>query len=120
GDVDFVVSGNVVQIPDANGSAIRFARPGVMSDSWISTGTRFNHAPMTTGTETKPPLEKTTFGFSLRIMRYACSSPPTTLNGSFTLFQSRYRRSFPVEIGQYFTSGSSSTSLRSIPLTEPI
>lgn len=48
----------------ADGIHSLFARPGVISDSWMSAGTLHALAARTTGTETKPPLEKTTFGFS--------------------------------------------------------
>ena len=55
-------SGKVQHSALAKGTDRRLARPGVMSDSWISTGTPATAAPYTTGTDTKPPLEKTMFG----------------------------------------------------------
>ena len=39
------------------------ASPGVISDSWIIQGIFRDAAALTTGTETKPPLENTTSGF---------------------------------------------------------
>ncbi len=48
----------------ADGIASLFARPGVMSDSWIITGILRCFAANTTGTETNPPLEKTISGFN--------------------------------------------------------
>lgn len=45
------------------GNAILFASPNVLSGSRITIGTLFNHAPITTGTETNPPAEKITSGF---------------------------------------------------------
>ena len=58
------VSGKLQQTFAADGIHSLFARPGVISDSWMSAGTLHALAARTTGTETKPPLEKTTFGFS--------------------------------------------------------
>ena len=44
------------------------ARPGVMSDSWITQGIFKEEAALTTGTVTNPPLEKTISGqISFRI-----------------------------------------------------
>ncbi|CKI63764.1 Uncharacterised protein [Streptococcus pneumoniae] len=47
----------------AKGNAILLASPNVLSGSRIIIGTRFNHAPIATGTETNPPAEKITSGF---------------------------------------------------------
>ena len=54
----FAASSNVTNIFEAKRSAILFASPGVISDSCNKTGTLFNHPPITTGTDTKPPFEK--------------------------------------------------------------
>ena len=48
----------------ALGSAILFASPGVISDSWMMHGIFKEAAALTTGTETKPPLENTMSGFN--------------------------------------------------------
>ena len=64
----FAHSGKVVQTALANGLHSLLARPGVMSLSCMTTGTPHSAAPATTGTLTKPPFEKTTAGFSLRMM----------------------------------------------------
>ena len=66
----------------AEGIAILFARPGVMSDSWIITGMWFFFAPSTTGTATKPPLENTKSGFNFFNRRFASLMPFSTLNTS--------------------------------------
>ena len=76
------VSGKVAQITLAEGIAILFARPGVMSDSWIITGMWFFFAPSTTGTATKPPLENTKSGFNFFNRRFASLMPFSTLNTS--------------------------------------
>lgn len=54
----FKVSAKVEHIFVAKDILILLAKPGVISDSWIMDGTRFNLAPNITGTVTKPPLEK--------------------------------------------------------------
>ena len=59
-----------------------FASPGVRSDSCIMAGTLQCFAAKTTGTETKPPLEKTTSGFIFFKSRIDCAYPFNTLNGS--------------------------------------
>ena len=61
----FAHSGKVVHMALANGLHSLFASPGVMSLSCMTTGTRHSAAPKTTGTLTKPPLEKTMLGLSL-------------------------------------------------------
>ena len=57
-----IVSGKFVQTRFAQGIQILFASPGVISDSWITQGIFLDLAASTTGTDTKPPLEKTTSG----------------------------------------------------------
>lgn len=52
------VSGKLQQILDAEERQSLLARPGVMSDSWINAGIFKRLAAITTGTVTKPPLEK--------------------------------------------------------------
>ena len=59
----FIVSGKLQHTFVALGIASLFARPGVMSDSWIIAGILQCFAARTTGTDTKPPLENTTSGF---------------------------------------------------------
>ena len=59
----FIVSGKLQHTFVALGMASLFARPGVMSDSWIIAGILQCFAARTTGTDTKPPLENTTSGF---------------------------------------------------------
>ena len=58
----FRVSGKLQHTFLATGMHILLARPGVMSDSWIMQGMPRVAAARTTGTDTKPPLEKTTSG----------------------------------------------------------
>ena len=56
------VSGNVAQTFFENGIDILLASPGVISDSWIITGTLLKYPPITTGTLTNPPLENIILG----------------------------------------------------------
>ena len=64
------VSGKLQQILVAELKHSLLARPGVMSDSWITHGMCRDPAARTTGTLTKPPLEKTTSGlYFLRNLR---------------------------------------------------
>ena len=58
----FMVSGKFVHTLDAQGIQSLFASPGVISDSWMTQGIPLDFAAITTGTDTKPPLEKTTSG----------------------------------------------------------
>ena len=74
-----------------------FARPGVMSDSWETTGTLLRKAPITTGTATKPPLENTTSGFSSFIIFLASKIPLITLKGSVKFLISKYLLSLPLK-----------------------
>ena len=97
GPASLAASGKVQHITVAKGAVSLLANPGVMSDSWHTMGTWFNFAPYTTGTETNPPLENTTFGFSLCTSRRAWSTPRITLKGSEKFFTSKYRRSLPQE-----------------------
>ena len=90
-------SGKVQHSTFAKGAQSRLARPGVMSDSWMTTGTPLNFAPYTTGTDTNPPLENTTLGFSLRMMPVAWRMPRITRKGSVKFLGSKYRRSLPTE-----------------------
>ena len=48
-----------------------FASPGVISDSWIITGTLYLAAAKTTGTVTKPPFENTISGLNFLIIFFA-------------------------------------------------
>ena len=59
---DAAVSGKLWQMTLAPFMAILLARPGVMSDSCIITGILYFFAARTTGTDTKPPFEKTIDG----------------------------------------------------------
>ena len=52
--------------------AILFARPGVISDSWIITGIFLRPAASTTGTDTNPPFENTISGLICFISFTAC------------------------------------------------
>ena len=61
------VSGKLQQTFAAEGMEILLARPGVISDSWIMTGTCCPLPARTTGTETKPPLENITSGSRILI-----------------------------------------------------
>ena len=56
------VSGKLQQTLAADGMQILLASPGVMSDSWMMVGILKCFAARTTGTDTNPPLEKTTSG----------------------------------------------------------
>ena len=58
----FNVSGKLQHTFLATGMHILLASPGVMSDSWMMQGMPRDAAARTTGTATKPPLEKTTSG----------------------------------------------------------
>ena len=73
----------------ANGLHSLFASPGVMSLSCITTGTPQMAAPKTTGTLTKPPLEKTTSGFSLPMIPMLWNAPAMTRKGSVKFCQSK-------------------------------
>lgn len=62
------VSGKLQHTLVQTGIHSLLARPGVMSDSWITQGIFREEAALTTGTVTKPPLEKTISGqISFRI-----------------------------------------------------
>ncbi len=50
---------------------------------------------MTTGTDTYPPLLKSTSGFTVRMIRRDWKYPFTTRKGSVKFFQEKYRLSFP-------------------------
>ena len=84
-----MVSGKLQHTFFAPRIAILFASPGVISDSWIIAGIWQCFAARTTGTDTNPPLEKTTSGLSLRRMEIACPYPFNTLKGSEKFFQSK-------------------------------
>ena len=71
------------------GLANILARPGVMSDSWINAGIFKRLAAITTGTVTKPPLEKTTSGFSSFRIFLAWLNPFSTRNGSEKFLRSK-------------------------------
>ena len=75
-----------------------FASPGDMSDSWMIVGILQVFAANTTGTVTKPPLEKTTSGFSLLSILRDSPKPLSTLNGSVRFLTLLYLLSFPEEI----------------------
>ncbi|MPN40346.1 hypothetical protein SDC9_187882 [bioreactor metagenome] len=92
------VSGKVVHTFLANGEAILFASPGVMSDSWIITGMPLSFAPRTTGTATKPPLENTKSGFIFLMIFDASLIPLATLKTSLKLSFDIYLLSLPEEI----------------------
>ena len=53
-------------------------RPGVISDSWMIAGILRRFAAITTGTVTKPPLEKTISGFSCFSSLLASEKPFST------------------------------------------
>ena len=89
GASSFAHSGNVVQMDFANGLHSLFASPGVISLSCITTGTPQMAAPKTTGTLTKPPLEKTTSGFSLPMIPMLWNAPAMTRKGSVKFCQSK-------------------------------
>ena len=76
------VSGKLQHTFVADGIEILFASPGVISDSWMMVGTWRRFPAMTTGTETKPPLEKITSGFSSLINLFASRNPFRTRKGS--------------------------------------
>ena len=93
---DFKVSGKLQQTFRATGIQSLLASPGVISDSWITHGIFREAAARTTGTDTNPPLEKTTSGCSsFKILR-ASENPLSTRNGSEKFFRSKYRRNLPV------------------------
>ena len=92
------VSGKLQHILVAAEKLSLFARPGVISDSWMMTGTWFFFAAHTTGTETKPPFENTMEGLSSLMIRFASPKPFSTLNGSVKFCREKYLRSFPVAI----------------------
>ncbi len=83
------VSGKLQQIFDAEERQSLLARPGVMSDSWINAGIFKRLAAITTGTVTKPPLEKTTSGFSSFRIFLAWLNPFSTRNGSEKFLRSK-------------------------------
>ena len=58
-----MVSGKLQHIFSATGMHSLLASPGVISDSWIMQGMDREAAARTTGTLTKPPLEKTMSGW---------------------------------------------------------
>ena len=74
------------------------ASPGVISDSWITQGIFKDAAARTTGTDTKPPFEKTMSGWICFKSLRASEQPLITRNGSVKFFRSKYRRNFPVEM----------------------
>ena len=82
-------SGKVQHTLTARGVDSLLARPGVMSDSCSSTGTWCSHAPYTTGTDTKPPLENTMSGLIWRMSEAAWNAPCSTRNGSVKFFRSK-------------------------------
>ena len=90
------VSGKLQQTFFATGMQSLLASPGVMSDSWMIQGIPKDAAARTTGTLTKPPLEKSTSG--LISFRYFLASriPLMTRNGSEKFFGSKYLLNFPV------------------------
>ena len=59
----FMVSGKLQHTFSATGMHSLLASPGVISDSWMIQGICKEAAARTTGTLTKPPLEKTTSGW---------------------------------------------------------
>ena len=83
------VSGKLQQILDAEERQSLLARPGVMSDSWINAGIFKRLAAITTGTVTKPPLEKTTSGFSSFRIFLAWLNPFSTRKGSEKFLRSK-------------------------------
>ena len=76
------LAGQCQQTFVAEGMEILLARPGVISDSWIMTGTCCPLPARTTGTETKPPLENITSGSRILISLRASPIPLITRNGS--------------------------------------
>ena len=76
------VSGKLQHIFAADGIAILLARPGVISDSWMITGTLHFFPASTTGTDTNPPFEKMTSGFKFLISLRASPKPLITRKGS--------------------------------------
>ena len=72
-----------------------FASPGDMSDSWMMVGILQVFAAKTTGTVTKPPLEKTTSGLSLLSILRDSPKPFSTLKGSVMFLRLLYLLSFP-------------------------
>ena len=79
------VEAKLTQSVRANFTASRLANPGVESLSCMSAGTRHSQAATTTGSDTKPPLEKTTAGRRLPINTTLCNSPVSVRNTSVTL-----------------------------------
>ena len=68
-----------------------------MSDSWMTIGTPLSLAPYTTGTDTNPPLEKTTLGLSLRISAWGLKGALDHAEGVGEIFE--------VEIPAQFAHG---------------
>ena len=83
------VSGKLQHTFAADGMVSLLARPGVKSDSWQMTGICLRPAAITTGTDTKPPLENTTSGFNSFISFFASLKPLITRNGSEKLRRSK-------------------------------
>ena len=98
-----IVSGKLQQILLAPAMLSLLARPGVISDSCTIYGILSAPAALTTGTLTKPPLEKTMSGFIFFKIFFASANPFNTLNGSVKFFGSKYLLSFPVAIPKYGT-----------------
>ena len=109
------VSGKLQHTFAAEGMESLLASPGVISDSWMITGTWFFFPAITTGTLTNPPFEKITSGFNCLIRRLASLKPFRTRNGSVKFWRLKYRRSLPEEIPWYGIP-CCSTSCFSIPL----
>ena len=83
------VSGKLQHTFAAEGIHSLFARPGVMSDSWMIAGILHLFAAITTGTVTNPPLEKTTSGFKCFNSFLASLKPFNTRKGSVKFFRSK-------------------------------
>ena len=83
------VSGKLQQTFLATGIQSLLASPGVISDSWMIHGIWRAAAARTTGTLTKPPLEKTTSGLICFNIFLASPKPLMTLKGSVRFFTSR-------------------------------
>ena len=77
-----MVSGKLQHTFVAAEREILFTSPGVISDSWIITGIWRCLAARTTGTATKPPLEKTTSGFQLFQDFYSTSHHSLLIHGT--------------------------------------
>ncbi len=86
----FLVSSKFKQVLLANGKLNLFARPGVISDSWITTGMRLKYPAITTGKETHPPFENIISTLSLRKRLCAWNIPIKRLNGSKKFCQLKY------------------------------